>query len=90
MKQKLRTSRNKISMQIPVTGARCTIVWAIHVRDGNAPYWHTHHFLMGHSKLGAADGTAVRINLPATSKSNDIPDYYSRDHFGSRHSLAKI
>jgi hypothetical protein len=26
-------------MQIPVTGARCTIVWAIH--DGNAPYWHT-------------------------------------------------
>jgi hypothetical protein len=28
--------------------------------------------------------------LPATSKSNDIPDYYSRDHFGSRHSLAKI
>jgi hypothetical protein len=27
--KKLRTSRNKISMQIPVTGARCTIVWAI-------------------------------------------------------------
>ena len=49
MKQKLRTSRNKISMQIPVTGARCTIVWAIH--DGNAPYWHTHHFLMGHIKF---------------------------------------
>jgi hypothetical protein len=43
MKQKLRTSRNKISMQILVTGTRCTIVWAI--RDGNAPYWHTHHFL---------------------------------------------
>jgi hypothetical protein len=42
MKQKLRTSRNKISMQIPVTGARCTIVWAI--RDDNAPYWRTHHF----------------------------------------------
>jgi hypothetical protein len=40
MKQKLKTSWNKISMQIPVTGARCTIVWAI--RDGNAPYWHTH------------------------------------------------
>jgi hypothetical protein len=34
MKQKLRISRNKISMQIPVTGAQCTIVWAI--RDGNA------------------------------------------------------
>ena len=49
MKQKLRTSRNKISMQIPVTGARCTIVWAL--RDGNAPYWHTHHFLMGHIKF---------------------------------------
>ena len=49
MKQKLRTSRNKISMQIPVTGARCTIVWAI--RDGNAPYWRTHHFLMGHIKF---------------------------------------
>jgi hypothetical protein len=45
MKQKLRTSRNKISMQIPVTGARCTIVWAI--RDGNAPYWCTHHFFNG-------------------------------------------
>jgi hypothetical protein len=29
MKQKIRTSRNKISMQIPVTGTRCTIVWAI-------------------------------------------------------------
>ena len=42
MKQKLRTNRNKISMQIPVTGTRCTIVWAI--RDGNAPYWRTHHF----------------------------------------------
>ena len=42
MKQKLRISRNKISMQIPVTGARCTIVWAI--LDGNAPYWRTHHF----------------------------------------------
>ena len=42
MKQKLRTSRNKISMQIPVTGARCTIVWAI--REDNAPYWHTHQF----------------------------------------------
>ena len=42
MKQKLRTSRNKISMQIPVTGAQYTIVWAIH--DGNAPYWRTHHF----------------------------------------------
>jgi hypothetical protein len=41
MKQKLKTSRNKISMQIPVTGARCTIVWAI--RDGNAAYWHTHN-----------------------------------------------
>jgi hypothetical protein len=40
MKQKLRTSRNKISMQIPVTGARCTIVWAIH--DSNAPYWCPH------------------------------------------------
>jgi hypothetical protein len=26
IKQKLRTSRNKISMQIPVTGERCTIV----------------------------------------------------------------
>ena len=49
MKQKLRTSRNKISMQIPVTGAQCTIVWAI--RDGNAPYWRTHHFLMGHIKF---------------------------------------
>ena len=49
MKQKLRTSRNKISMQILVTGARCTIVWAI--RDGNVPYWHTHHFLMGHIKF---------------------------------------
>jgi hypothetical protein len=49
MKQKLRTSWNKISMQIPVTGARCTIVWAI--RDGNAPYWRTHHFLMGHIKF---------------------------------------
>jgi len=49
MKQKLRTSRNKISMQIPVTGARYTIVWAI--RDGNAPYWRTHHFLMGHIKF---------------------------------------
>ena len=46
MKQKLRTSRNKISMQILVTGARCTTVWAI--RDGNAPYWCTHNFLMGH------------------------------------------
>jgi hypothetical protein len=33
MKQKLRTSRNKISMQ--VTGARCIIVWAI--CDSNAP-----------------------------------------------------
>jgi hypothetical protein len=51
MKQKLRTSRNKISMQIPVTGARCTIVWAI--RDGNAPYWHTHHLLMGHIKFSS-------------------------------------
>ena len=49
MKQKLRTSRNKISMQIPVTGAQCTIVWAI--CDGNAPYWHIHHFLMGHIKF---------------------------------------
>jgi len=49
MKQKLRTSRNKISMQIPVTGARCTIVWAI--RDGNWPYWRTHHFLMCHIKF---------------------------------------
>jgi hypothetical protein len=49
MKQKLRTSRNKISMQIPVTGARCTIAWAI--RDGNAPYWRTHNFLMGHIKF---------------------------------------
>jgi hypothetical protein len=49
MKQKLRTSRNKISMQIPVTGARCTIVWAI--SDGNAPYWRTHNFLMGHIKF---------------------------------------
>ena len=49
MKQKLRTSRNKISMQIPVTGAQCTIVWAI--RDGNAPYWRTYHFLMGHIKF---------------------------------------
>jgi hypothetical protein len=52
MKQKLRTSRNKISMQIPVTGARCTIVWAI--RDGIAPYWRTHHILMGHIKLYGA------------------------------------
>jgi len=50
MKQKLRTSRNKISMQIPIT-----IVWAI--CDGNAPYWHTYHFLMGHIKLWR-DGTA--------------------------------
>jgi hypothetical protein len=49
MKKKLRTSRNKISMQIPVTGARCTIVWAI--RDGNAPYWRTHNFLMSHIKF---------------------------------------
>jgi hypothetical protein len=49
MKQKLRTSRNKISLQIPVTGAQCTVVWAIH--DGNAPYWRTHHFLMGHFKF---------------------------------------
>jgi len=49
MKQKLRTSRNKISMQIPVTGTRCTIVWAI--RDGNAPYWCTLNFLMGHIKF---------------------------------------
>jgi hypothetical protein len=49
MKQKLRTSRNKISMQIPVTGARCTIVWAI--LDGNVPHWRTHHFLMGHIKF---------------------------------------
>jgi hypothetical protein len=49
MKKKLRTSRNKISMQIPVTGARCTIVWAI--RDGNAPYWRTHNFLMAHIKF---------------------------------------
>jgi hypothetical protein len=24
-------------------------VWAI--RDGNAPYWRTHHFLMGHIKF---------------------------------------
>jgi hypothetical protein len=31
MKPKLRTSRNKISMQIPVTSARCIIVWAIQV-----------------------------------------------------------
>ena len=46
MKQKIRTSRNKISMQIPVTGTRCTIVWAI--RDGIAPYWRTHNCLMGH------------------------------------------
>ena len=52
MKQKLRTSRNKISMQIPVTGARCTIVWAI--RDGIAPYWRTHHILMGHIKFYGA------------------------------------
>jgi hypothetical protein len=36
-------------MQIQVTGAQCTIAWAI--RDGNAPYWHTHHFLMGHIKF---------------------------------------
>ena len=49
MKQKLRTSLNKISMQIPDTGARCTIVWVI--RDGNAPYWHTHHILLGHIKF---------------------------------------
>jgi hypothetical protein len=49
MKQKLRTSRNKISMQIPVTGAQCTIVWAI--CDGNAPYWRTYPFLMGHIKF---------------------------------------
>ena len=49
MKQKLRTSRNKISMQIPVTGAWCTIVWAI--RDNNVPYWRTHNFLMGHIKF---------------------------------------
>jgi hypothetical protein len=28
---------------------QCTIVWAI--RDGNAPYWRTHHFLMGHIKF---------------------------------------
>ena len=47
--RELRTRRNKISMQIPVTGARCTIVWAI--RDGNTPYWHTHNFLMGHIKF---------------------------------------
>ena len=46
MKQKIRTSRKKISMQIPVTGTRCTIVWAI--RDGIAPYWRTHNCLMGH------------------------------------------
>jgi hypothetical protein len=31
MKPKLRTNRNKISMQIPVTSARCIIVWAIQV-----------------------------------------------------------
>jgi hypothetical protein len=49
MKQKLRTSRNKISMQILVTGAWCTIVWAI--RDDNVPYWRTHNFLMGHIKF---------------------------------------
>ena len=49
MKQKLRTSGNKISMQIPATGAHCTIVWAI--RDGNSPYWRTHHFVMGHTKF---------------------------------------
>ena len=49
MKQKLRTNWNKISMQIPVIGAWCTIVWAI--RDGNVPYWRTHHFLMGHIKF---------------------------------------
>jgi hypothetical protein len=50
MKQKVRTSLNKISMQIPVTGARCTIVWVI--RDGSAPpYWRTHHILMGHIKF---------------------------------------
>jgi hypothetical protein len=42
MIQKLITSRKKISRQIPVTGAWCTIVWAI--RDSNAPYWCTHHF----------------------------------------------
>ena len=49
IKQKLRTNRNKISMQFSVTGAQCTIAWAI--RDGNAPYWRTHHFLMGHIKF---------------------------------------
>jgi hypothetical protein len=58
MKQKLRTSRNKISMQILVTGARCTIVWAI--RDGNAPYWRTHHLLMGHIKFWR-DGAAQSV-----------------------------
>ena len=62
MKQKLRTSQNKISLQIPVTGARCTIVWAIH--DGNAPYWRTHHFLMGHIKFwhdGAAQSDLCNV-----------------------------
>ena len=39
-------------MQIPVTGARCTIVWVI--RDDNAPYWRTHNFLMGHIKFYGA------------------------------------
>ena len=46
---------NKISMQIPVNGTQCTIVWAI--CDGNAPYWRTHLFLMGHIKFWC-DGTA--------------------------------
>jgi hypothetical protein len=36
-------------MQIPVTGALCAILWVI--LDGNAPYWRTHHFLMGHIKF---------------------------------------
>jgi hypothetical protein len=49
MKQKIRTSRNKISMQIPVTGARCTIVWAI--RDGIALYWGTHIYSLKQSLL---------------------------------------
>jgi hypothetical protein len=43
------TAKMKISMQIPVTGARCTIVCAI--RDGNATYWRTHNFLMSHIKF---------------------------------------
>jgi hypothetical protein len=49
MKQKLRTSRNKISMQIPVTGARCTIVWATGMARTlffNGPYQDLHTYFI--------------------------------------------